>query len=61
MPGVIASVAVKNGQPVRPGDLILTIEGMKMETGLYAYKAGTVKALHVSPGAQKASDRILVT
>ncbi len=28
---------------------MLTIEAMKMETGLYADKAGTVKALHVQP------------
>jgi pyruvate carboxylase len=52
MPGMIASVAVQNGQPVQPGDLMLTIEAMKMETGLYADKAGTVRAVHVGPGAQ---------
>ena len=40
MPGVIASVAVQAGQPVHAGDLILTIEAMKMETGLYADKRG---------------------
>ena len=44
MPGVIASVAVKDGQPVQAGDLMLTIEAMKMETGLYADRAGTVSA-----------------
>jgi pyruvate carboxylase len=60
MPGVIASVAVKDGQPVQPGDLMLTIEAMKMETGLYADKAGTVKALHVSPGAQVDAKDLLV-
>ena len=40
MPGVIASVAVAGGQPVQAGDLMLTIEAMKMETGLYADRAG---------------------
>ena len=39
MPGVIASVAVTPGQAVQAGDLMLTIEAMKMETGLYADKA----------------------
>ena len=52
MPGVVASVAVQAGQKVRPGDLLLTIEAMKMETGLHAEREGTVKALHVTPGAQ---------
>ncbi len=60
MPGVIASVAVKEGQPVQPGDLMLTIEAMKMETGLYADKAGTVKAVHVTPGAQVDAKDLLV-
>jgi pyruvate carboxylase len=39
---------------------MLTIEAMKMETGLYADKAGTVKALHVSPGAQVDAKDLLV-
>ncbi|SMO92168.1 biotin/lipoyl-containing protein, partial [Paracoccus laeviglucosivorans] len=50
MPGVVASVAVAQGQKVNPGDLLLTIEAMKMETGLHADRAGVVKALHVSAG-----------
>jgi len=60
MPGVIASVAVKDGQRLQAGDLMLTIEAMKMETGLYADKAGTVKALHVSPGSQVDAKDLLV-
>ncbi|NCV66843.1 MAG: pyruvate carboxylase, partial [Rhodobacteraceae bacterium] len=36
MPGVVASVAVQAGQEVREGDLLLTIEAMKMETGIHA-------------------------
>ncbi|HWL57270.1 MAG TPA: pyruvate carboxylase [Paracoccus sp. (in: a-proteobacteria)] len=50
MPGVVASVAVTQGAKVRPGDLLLTIEAMKMETGLHADREGVVKALHVSAG-----------
>jgi pyruvate carboxylase len=52
MPGAVASVAVSLGQKVRAGDLLLTIEAMKMETGLHADRAGTIKALHVHPGSQ---------
>ncbi|MTH64623.1 pyruvate carboxylase [Paracoccus shanxieyensis] len=50
MPGVVASVAISAGQKVSPGDLLLTIEAMKMETGLHADREGTIKALHVSAG-----------
>ena len=46
MPGVIASVGVVAGQQVRPGDLMLTIEAMKMETGIHSDRAGTILAVH---------------
>ncbi len=60
MPGVVATLAVSVGQTVQPGDMLLTIEAMKMETGLHAEKAGTVKAVHVSPGAQIDAKDLLV-
>jgi pyruvate carboxylase len=52
MPGVVASVAVEPGRQVRVGDLLLTIEAMKMETAMHAERAGTVKAVHAGAGAQ---------
>jgi pyruvate carboxylase len=60
MPGVVSTVAVKEGQTVRPGDILLTIEAMKMETGLYAEREGTVKAIHVQPGGQIDAKDLLV-
>ena len=60
MPGSIASVAVSVGQKVNAGDLILTIEAMKMETGIHADRAAVVKALHVQPGAQIDAKDLLV-
>ena len=50
MPGMVASVAVSPGRLVVAGDLLMTIEAMKMETALHAERAGTVSALHVAPG-----------
>ncbi len=52
MPGVIGSIAVEAGKAVKQGDLLLTIEAMKMESGLHADRDATVKAVHVAPGAQ---------
>jgi pyruvate carboxylase len=52
MPGVVASVSVQVGQKVKDGDPLLTIEAMKMETGIYAEHDATVKAIHVQPGSQ---------
>ncbi len=60
MPGSIASVAVTQGQKVNAGDLLLTIEAMKMETGIHAERAGTVKALLVQPGSQIDAKDLLI-
>ncbi len=60
MPGAIASVAVHVGQKVNAGDLLLTIEAMKMETGLHADRAATVKALYVQIGSQIDAKDLLV-
>ncbi len=60
MPGQVAAVAVAAGSKVRPGDLLLTIEAMKMETGLHADRAGTVKAVHVAPGVQVEAKDLLI-
>jgi pyruvate carboxylase len=60
MPGAIASVAVTVGQKVKAGDMLLTIEAMKMETGLHADRDATIKALFVQPGSQIDAKDLLV-
>ncbi|MEZ5751627.1 MAG: pyruvate carboxylase [Paracoccaceae bacterium] len=60
MPGSVASVAVSVGQKVKPGDLLLTIEAMKMETGLHADREATVKAVHATAGAQIEAKDLLI-
>ena len=61
MPGVIASIAVSSGQRVVAGDLLLTIEAMKMETALNAERDGVIRELHVAAGQQvDAKDLLLV-
>ncbi len=60
MPGVVATVAAKAGAAVKKGDLLLTIEAMKMETGLHAERDATLKAVHVTPGAQIDAKDLLV-
>ena len=60
MPGVIASVSASAGQKVNEGDLLLTIEAMKMETGIHAERSATVKAVHVQAGGQIDAKDLLV-
>jgi pyruvate carboxylase len=52
MPGAVSTVSVKKGEAVKAGDVLLTIEAMKMETALHAPRDGTVTELLVTPGAQ---------
>ena len=44
MPGVISSVSVNEGQTVKKGDLLLTIEAMKMETGIHVERDAKIQA-----------------
>ena len=60
MPGVVASVVVSAGQDVKEGDMLLTIEAMKMETGLHAEADGKIKAVHVQAGSQIDAKDLLV-
>jgi pyruvate carboxylase len=60
MPGVVASVAVAAGAEVKEGDLLLTIEAMKMETGIHAERDAVVKAVHTAPGGQIDAKDLLI-
>jgi pyruvate carboxylase len=60
MPGVISGVAVQAGQDVRAGDVLLSIEAMKMETALHADRDGKVTDVLVRTGDQIDAKDLLV-
>ncbi len=60
MPGAIATVAVRPGQQVKAGDVLLTIEAMKMETAIHALRDATVSQILVSPGQPVDAKDLLV-
>jgi len=60
MPGVISTLAVKMGQKVCAGDVLLSIEAMKMETAIHAEADGVVAELTVKPGDQVDAKDLLV-
>ncbi|MCK9550959.1 pyruvate carboxylase [Aquamicrobium sp.] len=61
MPGVVSTVSVAAGQSVTAGDVLVSIEAMKMETALHAERDGTVAELLVRPGDQiDAKDLLIV-
>ncbi|HYB63682.1 MAG TPA: pyruvate carboxylase [Steroidobacteraceae bacterium] len=51
MPGTVTTVAVSAGVSVARGDLLLTLEAMKMETAVRAESEGEVAEVLVKPGA----------
>ncbi|WP_427023842.1 pyruvate carboxylase [Aureimonas ureilytica] len=60
MPGVVSTLAVQPGQVVKAGDILLSIEAMKMETALHAERDGTISAVHVRSGDQIDAKDLLV-
>jgi propionyl-CoA carboxylase alpha chain len=52
MPGAVGRIAVSVGQTVAAGDVLLTLEAMKMEHAVHAPEAGVVTELPVEPGQQ---------
>ncbi|MBM3518045.1 MAG: pyruvate carboxylase [Alphaproteobacteria bacterium] len=59
MPGLIVSLAVAQGDRVRAGDRLLTIEAMKMETALYAEVSGRVAEI-VTPAGTRVDTKDLL-
>jgi pyruvate carboxylase len=60
MPGVISRVFVSPGQAVKAGDVLVSIEAMKMETALHAEKDGTIAEVLVKAGDQIDAKDLLV-
>jgi pyruvate carboxylase len=61
MPGTIATVNVLTGHAVARGDVLVTIEAMKMETSVRAERAGVISEIIARPGQQvDAKDLLLV-
>ncbi|MBB3457031.1 pyruvate carboxylase [Rhizobium sp. BK313] len=60
MPGVISTVFVSPGQAIKAGDVLVSIEAMKMETALHAEKDGTVAEVLVRAGDQIDAKDLLV-
>ncbi|HTF12584.1 MAG TPA: biotin carboxylase N-terminal domain-containing protein [Asanoa sp.] len=59
LPGHVSRVMVVPGQRVRPGELLMTLEAMKLEHPVYAPSAGYVAALPVGPGSQVETGAVL--
>jgi pyruvate carboxylase len=60
MPGLVVRVTVAPGEQVAAGQKLVTLEAMKMETTVYADKAGQVAEVLVRPGTQVGAGDLLL-
>ena len=60
MAGIVVAIPVKGGQKVKKGDLLLSIEAMKMETGIHADDDGVVKSIYTALGNQISAQDLLI-
>ena len=60
MPGLLASVAVTEGQEIKAGEALAVVEAMKMENVLRATRDGTVKTLHAKAGDSLRVDQKII-
>jgi propionyl-CoA carboxylase alpha chain len=60
MPGLVVSIAVKEGQDVKAGETLAIVEAMKMQNILKADRDGTVKAIMAKPGDSLAVDAVIM-
>jgi biotin carboxyl carrier protein len=58
--GTVVKVVVQPGQVIQPGDTLLVLEAMKMETNITAPVAGKVRSVRVSAGDAVRSGQIVV-
>ena len=60
MPGMVVTVGVKVGDKVKPGQKLLTLEAMKMETNVTSDVKGTVESVLVKPGSRVETGDLLL-
>ena len=60
MPGLVVSIAVKEGQEVKAGETVAVVEAMKMENVLRAEIDGTVKTINAKPGDSLAVGAVIL-
>ena len=60
MPGVVTAIAVREGDAVEAGQVLATVEAMKMENVLRAERRAVVKRIAAEPGASLAVDELIL-
>ncbi|MBA4460428.1 MAG: acetyl-CoA carboxylase biotin carboxyl carrier protein subunit [Nitrosopumilaceae archaeon] len=59
IPGKVVSIAVQDGDTVNQGDVVCTLESMKMQVAVKAHKAGSIKSIKIKDGASVAKGDVI--
>jgi len=51
IPGKVVSIAVKEGDSVKQGDVVCTLESMKMQVSVKAHKDGSITSIKIKEGS----------
>jgi len=60
MPGVILAIKAKEGDTVKPGEVVVVLEAMKMENEISAKKGGVIREIRVKEGQTVGGGEVLV-
>jgi len=58
--GIVVRIAAQVGQALQPGDVLLVLEAMKMETSITAHSAGKIAAIRVNQGDSVQAGQVVV-
>lgn len=59
IPGKVVSIAVNEGDSVNSGDVVCTLESMKMQVAVKAHKAGSIKSIKIKEGSSVAKGDLI--
>jgi methylmalonyl-CoA carboxyltransferase small subunit len=58
--GTVVRIVAQAGQSIQPGDILVVLEAMKMETNITAPLEGKVKAITVAAGDGVKANQVVV-
>ena len=59
IPGKVVSIAIQEGDSVKEGDVVCTLESMKMQVAVKAHKNGSIKSLKIKEGGTVAKGDLI--
>jgi biotin carboxyl carrier protein len=60
IPGVVSEIGTQVGKSVKQGDVLMTLEAMKMLNWIMAPTSGTIKSIRVASGEKVSKGQVLI-